>query len=78
MRASIVSAVSALSRLFASEKSTWLARNLIVALLGMILMAVLMSGMLDVTRAVHPVAHIAAFFTHDAHEPAPDASPATP
>jgi hypothetical protein len=49
-------------RLLGSHRSTEIARLLIVSLAGMILMIILMNGVLDITRVVHPVARVAAFF----------------
>lgn len=49
-------------RVLGSHRSTEVARLLILSLAGMILMIVLMNGLLDITRVVHPVARIAAFF----------------
>ncbi len=54
-----------LYQLFCSDRNTWLARQLIVSLVVMILMGTMMGALFDVARVVRPVTRIEAFLGID-------------
>lgn len=64
MRRPITRTASTLHRLFASDKNTRLARQLVMLLLGVVLMIILMSVLTNVARAVRPVSLLASFIEH--------------
>lgn len=66
-----------LVRMFGSDRNTRLSQQVIVVLLGVTMMGTVMYALFDVTRVIHPVAHVEGFLgIHLAH-PHAAAAPVT-